>query len=421
MDLPVVSAILVVAWLATAAIASSATPDSLQACFARELELPFVMAYRGASAAFPEHSVGAYRAAIEQGAQFVECDVVLTRDLVPICRHESNIADTTNVLLAAHRRGWDVVPSGNGTEVFAADLTLAQIKQLRAVYPGQAPSATAGTAGTDGGDAKGHCDSDAAAGSCAAPWSGSSELATGNAAAGEAAVDRAETCSWDGTTGGAATGDAAANTAACSDSVPTGADEAAPPAFEVASLEELIWMAVASRGTAVGVALHIQAAAWHNAHPVLQPLLAAAGTTFEGTLLQLLTKYGFATGPYGSAAWRKRPTYIMAFEATSLQYLAQRTSAPLTQVLGPTIPDTGESWDSATSAEGLSRIATYAQSVAVARQALLLPAAAEAAGAIGSGATSGGGGGSGGVLAASPVLARMRQAGLQASAEPRWE
>lgn len=279
MDLPVVSAILVVAWLATAAIASSATPDSLQACFARELELPFVMAYRGASAAFPEHSVGAYRAAIEQGtcryaspgvlhhqtqakhrhtrpapilvttfpmtgAQFVECDVVLTRDLVPICRHESNIADTTNVLLAAHRRGWDVVPSGNGTEVFAADLTLAQIKQLRAVYPGQAPSATAGTAGTDGGDAKGHCDSDAAAGSCAAPWSGSSELATGNAAAGEAAVDRAETCSWDGTTGGAATGDAAANTAACSDSVPTGADEAAPPAFEVASLEELIWMAV---------------------------------------------------------------------------------------------------------------------------------------------------------------------------------
>lgn len=70
----------------------------------------------------------------------------------------------------------------------------------------------------------------------------------------------------------------------------------------------------ASRGTAVGVALHIQAAAWHNAHPVLQPLLAAAGTTFEGTLLQLLTKYGFATGPYGSAAWRKRPTYIMAFE-----------------------------------------------------------------------------------------------------------
>ncbi|KAG2450795.1 hypothetical protein HYH02_004632 [Chlamydomonas schloesseri] len=365
------------------------------------------MAYRGASAAFPEHSVGAYRAAMEQGAQFVECDVVLTKDLVPICRHESNIADTTNVLLGAHRHGWGLGASSNGTQVFAADLTLAQIKQLRAVFPGTVPTAaTAAQAGADG-EAKGQCDMDAAAGSCAAPWSGAAEPK----AAGEgAAVARAETCKWDGATGGAAVGGGpAAYTPACSESVPSGADELASPAYEVATLEELIWMSMASRGPAVGVALHIQAAAWHNAHPVLQPRLAAASTTFEDILLQLLNKYGYAAGPYGSEAWRQRPTYIMAFEAKSLQYLAQRTNAPLTLVLGPTIPDTGETWDSATSEEGLRRIATYAQSLAVARQSLLVPAGPAVAAVAEAAGEAGGDGG----LAASPVLARMRQAGLQ--------
>ncbi len=62
----------------------------------------------------------------------------------------------------------------------------------------------------------------------------------------------------------------------------------------------------------VGVALHIQASAWHAQH--LAPQLAAAGTTFEDLLLATLQRYGYATAPHGSSEWAQRPSYIMAFE-----------------------------------------------------------------------------------------------------------
>lgn len=62
----------------------------------------------------------------------------------------------------------------------------------------------------------------------------------------------------------------------------------------------------------VGVALHIQASAWHAQH--LGPQLAAAGTTFEDVLLATMQRYGYATAPYGSSEWAQRPSYIMAFE-----------------------------------------------------------------------------------------------------------
>lgn len=57
---------------------------------------PLVAAHRGASGLLPEHTVPAYLAAIQEGADFIECDVVVTKDLQLICRHEPNLNDTTD-------------------------------------------------------------------------------------------------------------------------------------------------------------------------------------------------------------------------------------------------------------------------------------------------------------------------------------
>src|SRR5262245_35504892 len=58
---------------------------------------PIVIAHRGASAYRPEHTLGGYQLAIEQGADFIEPDLVMTKDHVLVCRHENEISLTTNV------------------------------------------------------------------------------------------------------------------------------------------------------------------------------------------------------------------------------------------------------------------------------------------------------------------------------------
>ncbi|MEO1393033.1 MAG: glycerophosphodiester phosphodiesterase family protein [Cyanobacteria bacterium J06634_5] len=97
-------------------------------------QAPLVIAHRGASGDFPEHTLEAYRAAIAAGADFIEPDLVTTQDGILIARHEPLLDDTTNVA--------DIFPDRiatknlDGTEVtgyFAEDFTLAEIKQLRAV------------------------------------------------------------------------------------------------------------------------------------------------------------------------------------------------------------------------------------------------------------------------------------------------
>lgn len=57
---------------------------------------PVVVAHRGASGPLPEHTLPAYLEAIKEGADFIECDVVVTKDLQLICRHEPNLNDTTD-------------------------------------------------------------------------------------------------------------------------------------------------------------------------------------------------------------------------------------------------------------------------------------------------------------------------------------
>ncbi|KQU56037.1 glycerophosphodiester phosphodiesterase [Sphingomonas sp. Leaf339] len=96
---------------------------------------PLVFAHRGASALRPEHTLGAYAKAIADGADFVEPDLVITRDGVLVARHENNIAETTDV--AAHpqfaaRRRQKTIDGEAQTGWFTEDFTLAELKTLRA-------------------------------------------------------------------------------------------------------------------------------------------------------------------------------------------------------------------------------------------------------------------------------------------------
>ncbi|MDR1915461.1 MAG: hypothetical protein LBQ58_02680 [Synergistaceae bacterium] len=88
-----------------------------------------VMAHRGASGYRPEHTLEAYRTAIEMGADYIEPDLVSTKDGVLICRHEMNIEGTTNVE-EVFPNSFDLV--GSQKRWYAYNFTLAEIKQLRA-------------------------------------------------------------------------------------------------------------------------------------------------------------------------------------------------------------------------------------------------------------------------------------------------
>ena len=60
--------------------------------------MPIVIAHRGASGYRPEHTLAAYELGAEQGADFIEPDLVITRDGVLIARHENDISGTTDVI-----------------------------------------------------------------------------------------------------------------------------------------------------------------------------------------------------------------------------------------------------------------------------------------------------------------------------------
>ena len=94
-----------------------------------------VIAHRGASGERPEHTLESYRLAIEQGADYIEPDLVMTRDGVLIARHENEIGGTTNVALKpqfASRRRAQVIDGERMDGWFTEDFTLSEIKSLRA-------------------------------------------------------------------------------------------------------------------------------------------------------------------------------------------------------------------------------------------------------------------------------------------------
>lgn len=94
-----------------------------------------VIAHRGASGERPEHTLAAYERAIDQGADFIEPDLVVTKDLVLVARHENELSDTTDVANHeefADRRRTATIEGELVSGWFAEDFTLAELRTLRA-------------------------------------------------------------------------------------------------------------------------------------------------------------------------------------------------------------------------------------------------------------------------------------------------
>jgi glycerophosphoryl diester phosphodiesterase len=94
-----------------------------------------VIAHRGASGERPEHTLESYRLAIEEGADYIEPDLVVTRDGVLVARHENEIGGTTDVAQHpefASRRRTQIIDGETMSGWFTEDFTLAEIKTLRA-------------------------------------------------------------------------------------------------------------------------------------------------------------------------------------------------------------------------------------------------------------------------------------------------
>jgi glycerophosphoryl diester phosphodiesterase len=99
---------------------------------------PLVIGHRGAAGYLPDHTLKGYALAIKLGADYIEPDLVATKDGRLIARHEPNITTTTDVSSHpefADRKTTKVVDGVAETGFFASDFTLAEIKTLRAVQP----------------------------------------------------------------------------------------------------------------------------------------------------------------------------------------------------------------------------------------------------------------------------------------------
>jgi glycerophosphoryl diester phosphodiesterase len=99
------------------------------------VNIPVVIAHRGASGYRPEHTLAAYRLAIEMGADFIEPDVVPTKDGALVARHENELSATTDVAIRpefADRRMTKVVDGVVRTGWFTEDFSLPDLKTLQA-------------------------------------------------------------------------------------------------------------------------------------------------------------------------------------------------------------------------------------------------------------------------------------------------
>jgi glycerophosphoryl diester phosphodiesterase len=115
----------------TSPAGASPTPGNADKCAAG----PLVIGHRGASGYRPEHTLASYELAARMGADFIEPDIVSTRDHVLVVRHENEISETTDVAdhpEFAARKATKTVDGVAITGWFAEDLTLAELLTLRA-------------------------------------------------------------------------------------------------------------------------------------------------------------------------------------------------------------------------------------------------------------------------------------------------
>jgi glycerophosphoryl diester phosphodiesterase len=96
---------------------------------------PIVIGHRGAAGYRPEHTLASYRLAIKLGADYIEPDLVSTRDGVLVARHENDITGTTDVAEHpefADRRTTKTIDGQQVTGWFTEDFTYAELETLRA-------------------------------------------------------------------------------------------------------------------------------------------------------------------------------------------------------------------------------------------------------------------------------------------------
>jgi glycerophosphoryl diester phosphodiesterase len=134
---------LVLALMATALLALLLVPggagassnSASMAADSKHARLPIVIGHRGASGYRPEHTLASYELAIEMGADYIEPDLVSTKDHVLVARHENDISGTTNIadhVEFADRKTTKVIDGVSVTGWFTEDFTLAELKTLRA-------------------------------------------------------------------------------------------------------------------------------------------------------------------------------------------------------------------------------------------------------------------------------------------------
>ncbi|WP_235030694.1 glycerophosphodiester phosphodiesterase [Nonomuraea solani] len=112
---------------AATAVSAVSVPDRSQVV---------IVGHRGSAGHRPEHTQGSYELAVAMGADWIEPDLVPTKDHVLVVRHENEISGTTDVSLRpefAARRTTKVVDGRDVTGWFTEDFTLAELKTLRAV------------------------------------------------------------------------------------------------------------------------------------------------------------------------------------------------------------------------------------------------------------------------------------------------
>lgn len=102
-----------------------------------EYQLPkiLVIGHRGASALRPEHTLASYQKAIDDGADFIEPDLVSTKDGVLVTRHENEIGGTTNVSTLTQFADRKITKNIDGKDLtgwFTEDFTLSELQQLKA-------------------------------------------------------------------------------------------------------------------------------------------------------------------------------------------------------------------------------------------------------------------------------------------------
>ncbi|WP_309109817.1 glycerophosphodiester phosphodiesterase [Saccharothrix sp.] len=125
--------------LAALAVAGVVTVSSASAqsdvAGAHKPKGPIVIGHRGASGYRPEHTLAAYELAARMGADYIEPDLVSTKDGVLVARHENEIGGTTDVggkPEFAGRKTTKVIDGSSITGWFTEDFTLAELKTLRA-------------------------------------------------------------------------------------------------------------------------------------------------------------------------------------------------------------------------------------------------------------------------------------------------